>query len=124
MAVGGPIESIVLGGRRFSVNSEDAANVSLDGFSNEVKENGDGGRRLVKSRVPAMIENLNVEIDTGLDALEYLQDLRDGLAFFDVVLTYCDGTVYAGAMQLTGDVKNDAQQTTAGITLTGSLAKL
>jgi hypothetical protein len=103
------------------VNNDDAANVSLSGFSNETKENGDGSRRLVKSRVPGMIENINVDISTERDDLAYLQGLRDLPGFFDVVLTYCDGTVYVGAMQLTGDVKHDAQQATAGVTLSGTV---
>ncbi len=121
MAASGPIESITLRGRRFPVDGEDAGNVSLPGTSNEVKPNGDGSLRLVKGRVAGMIENLNAQIDHERQDLEYLHELRDGGDFFDVSLTYCDGTVYAGSMQLTDDIKEDTKEGTAGITLTGNL---
>jgi hypothetical protein len=105
------------------VNAEDAANVQLGGFSNEVKQSGDGKMRLVKSRTPSSIDGLNIIANNGDNDHEYVQNLRNRMGFFDVSLTYCDGTVYAGSMQLTDDTKYDAQESTIGITLTGSLER-
>jgi hypothetical protein len=121
--VGGPIESITLAGRRFDVDAENAANVDLGGFSNDVKQSGSGKNRLVKSRLPASIEGLNVVANSGENDHEYLQSLRNRMGFFDVSLTYCDGTVYAGSMQLTDDVKYDSNESTISITLKGSLER-
>jgi hypothetical protein len=86
-----------------------------------MKSNGDGSKRQIKSRKNGMIENLNIQIDPAKKDLEYCQELTDRLVPFDVSLTMCDGTVYAGSMQLTGDIKYDGKEGTAGITLEGDL---
>ena len=46
----GCIESIVINGRRFTTDAEDSCEITYDGFENEVKPNGDGTMRIVKSR--------------------------------------------------------------------------
>jgi hypothetical protein len=117
----GPVESITLSGRRFPCDGEDTVNIQLSGTRNEVKSFGDGQKRVVKSRGNGKIEGLNVGIDDSNQDLEYLQGLQDRLVVFDVSLTKCDGTVYAGAMQLTGDIITDGKEGLAGITLEGDL---
>jgi hypothetical protein len=121
MNISGPIESITIAGRRFPVEGEDAGNVTLSGFKNEVKFNGDGSKRMIRSRASGSIKNLNVQITHEQKDLEYLRDKQSTSDFFDVSLTYCDGTIYAGSMQFVEDIVEDTQQGTASISLEGDL---
>ena len=119
--ISGPIESITIAGRRFPVDGEDAAKVTLAGWKNEVKFNGDGSKRLVRSRVNGSIEGLNVQITHENKDLEFLKEKQGTADFFDVSLTYVDGTTYAGSMQLVDEITEDAQQGTASVKLEGDL---
>jgi hypothetical protein len=119
--ISGPIESITIAGRRFPVDGEDAGNVVLSGFKNEIKFNGDGTKRIIRSRANGSIKNLNVQITHENKDLEYLRNKQSTSDFFDVSLTYCDGTIYAGSMQFVDDITEDTQQGTAGISLEGDL---
>ncbi|MDR2516415.1 MAG: pectinacetylesterase family protein [Spirochaetaceae bacterium] len=121
MNISGPIESITIAGRRFPVNGDDAGNVILAGFKNEVKFNGDGSKRLIRSRVNGSIKNLNVQVTHENRDLEFMRDQQSKADFFDISITYCDGTVYAGSMQFVDDITEDTQQGTAGISLEGDL---
>jgi hypothetical protein len=121
MNISGPIESITIAGRRFPIDGEDAGNVVLSGFKNEIKFNGDGSKRIIRSRANGSIKNLNVQITHENKDLEYLRDKQSTSDFFDVSLTYCDGTIYAGSMQFVDDITEDTQQGTAGITLESDL---
>jgi hypothetical protein len=123
MEGGGPIESITIAGRRFSTDGEDAAKIALGGFSNEVVANGDGTARIKKSRVLAKISDLNIQIDPNKDDLEYVQEKRNEHTFFDTSVTLVNGTVYAGAMQITDEVEYDSKEGTAGISLVGRFGK-
>jgi hypothetical protein len=123
MNISGPIESIVIAGRRFPVNAEDAGNIALSGRQNEVKRSGDGGKRLVQSFRTGSIKNLNVVVTHENDDLEFLSDLQTKSDFFDVVLTHDDGTVYGGSMQLTDEIVEDTKEGTISITLVGDLEK-
>jgi hypothetical protein len=121
MNISGPVESITIAGRRFPVEGEDAGNVVLSGFKNEIKFNGDGSKRIIRSRANGSIKNLNVQITHENKDLEFLRDKQSTSDFFDVSLTYCDGTIYAGSMQFVDDITEDTQQGTAGISLEGDL---
>jgi hypothetical protein len=123
MNISGPIESIIIAGRRFPVNADDAGKITLSGRINEVKRSGDGGKRIVQSFRTGAIEGLNVVVTHGNDDLEYLSDLQTKSDFFDVTLTHDDGTVYAGSMQLTDKVEEDTKEGTIAITLVGDLEK-
>jgi hypothetical protein len=123
MNISGPIESITIAGRRFPVDGEDAGNVILAGFKNEVKFNGDGSKRLIRSRANGSIKNLNVQITHENKDLEFLRDKQSLSDFFDVSITYCDGTTYAGSMQFVEDITEDTQQGVASISLEGDLEK-
>jgi hypothetical protein len=121
MNISGPIESITIAGRRFPVDGEDAGNVILSGFKNEIKFNGDGSKRIIRSRANGSIKGLNVQVTHKNKDLEFLRDKQSTSDFFDVTITYCDGTVYAGSMQFVDDITEDTQQGTAGISLEGDL---
>jgi len=121
MNISGPIESLTIGGRRFAVNGDDAGNITLQGKKNEVKFNGDGSKRIIRSLASGSIKNLNVQITHENKDLEFLRDLQSDSDFFDVSLTLCDGTIYAGSMQFVDDITEDTQQGTASVSLEGDL---
>jgi hypothetical protein len=121
MNISGPIESITISGRRFPVDGEDAGNVILAGFKNEVKFNGDGSKRIIRSRSNGSIKGLNVQITHEQKDLEFLRDKQGTSDFFDVSLSFCDGTTYAGSMQFVEEITEDTQQGTASISLEGDL---
>jgi hypothetical protein len=119
--ISGPIESITISGRRFPTDGEDSGKVKLGGFNNDVKFNGDGSTRMVRSRAHGSIKDLNVQITHGNKDLEFLTDKKSTSDFFDVSLTYCDGTIYAGSMQFVDDIEEDTKEGTASISLEGTL---
>jgi hypothetical protein len=121
MEGGGPIESITIKGRRFACDGEDSAKIQLGGFNNELKPNGDGTPRQIKSRKLATISDLNPKIDPANGDLEYLQEIQNGFEMADTAITLVDGTVYSGAMQITDEVEYDAKEGTAGLSMAGSL---
>jgi hypothetical protein len=116
----GPAESITIAGRRFVCNSDDDVSVQLSGWTNEVKMHGDGSSHVAKSRKPGKIDGLNVYIDHEQDDLEFLQTEADKHSYLDVSLTMCDGRVYAGSMQITGDgTAEGSKEGFAPVTLEG-----
>ena len=121
MNISGPIESITIAGRRFPVDGEDAGNITLTGFKNEVKFNGDGTKRIIRSRASGSIKNLNVQITHENKDLEFLRENQSTSDFFDVSITFCDGTIYSGSMQFVDEITEDTQQGTASISLEGDL---
>ena len=120
----GCIESIVINGRRFKTDADDSCKITYDGFENEVKPNGDGTMRIVKSRHTGKIEGLNIIMDPSRDDQEFIQEAQDSTDFFDVSATLVDGVVVGGTMQLTEAVATDLKEGTASITLEGTLEKL
>lgn len=120
----GPISSIVLDGRRFTSNAEDDCSITYPGFTNEVKQNGDGTNRSIKSRHAGKIEGLNIIIDPDRDDQEFLKSMQDKLNLVSVSLTMVDGNVLSGNMQLTEAVAVSLKENTASITLEGHLEKL
>jgi hypothetical protein len=110
----GPAESIIIAGRRFVCNSDDDVSIQLPGWTNEVKMHGDGTSHNAKSRKPGKIDGLNVYASHEDDGLEYLQECADRHENLDISLTLCDGIVYAGSMQITGD--GTAEGTKEGFT--------
>jgi hypothetical protein len=119
----GPFESHTLGGRRFAPDAEDAIQMQLSGKSNEVVPNGDGTNRVKQSRVVASIEGTNLTFDPENGDVEYLQELRDLGEMFDYSGTTNDGTIYAGSMQITDDLKFDFKEGTVPVTLKGFVTK-
>ena len=122
-AVGGPFESHTLNGRRFVCDSDDDAQIQLQGLSNEVKVNGDGSLRLLKGRHPGTIEGTNLEYNPANGDDDYLKELKDGNDWINYSGTEVDGTVWSGKVQITGDLKFSTKNKTVPITLTGTFQK-
>jgi len=118
-AVGGSIESVTLGGRAFAVAADAEAQRKLGGFENEIMANGDGGARLIKTRVPMSIAGLTVEVDDDRGDHEYLQDIANGNSFFAVTITYASGKTYQGNAQISGELQASSQNATAAFDLSG-----
>lgn len=123
MPIGGSIESLTLQGRTFSVAADSDSNRKLGGFENEIQANGDGTARLVKTRVPFSITDINVVVDDAKGDHEFLQDLADGNQFFPITITYASGEIYTGEAQISGELVLASQATTATLSLMGT-AKL
>jgi hypothetical protein len=121
--IGGPFESHTIAGRRFVCDAEDTAQLQLQGKSNEGKMNGDGTMRNTQSRVPGTLEGSNIVFDPANGDDDYLVKIRDDGKFVDYSGTANDGTVWAGSILVTGDLKFDLKAGTVPITLTGIFQK-
>ena len=97
--IAGPFESHTLNGRRFTCDAEDDAKWKLGGKNNEVKPNGDGTSRVVQSRKVDSIEGISLVID------------------FD------NGDVFAGLVQIVGDIELSFKEGTATVSLQGKIEK-
>lgn len=124
MNAGGPMESLVFAGRRFTSDGEDSVEVTLPGFENEVKVNGDGTQRFLKTPAVGAIEGINAVIDIERGDVEFLNEQQASFNFKPFTLTMCDGTVYSGLAQITDAVKIDLKEKTAEITLNGKFERL
>jgi len=122
-AVGGPFESHTFNGRRFVCDADDDAQIQKQGFSNEVKPNGDGSLRLLKGRVPGTLEGSNIQYDPANGDDDFLVDLKDKKEWINYSGTECDGTVWTGRVQITGDLKFSTKNKTVPVTLTGIFEK-
>ncbi len=118
-AVGGSIESVILDGRNFAVAADAEAQRKLGGFENEVQSNGDGGARLIKTRVPLAIAGLTLEVDDDRADHEFLQELSNRNDFFPIVITYASGADYQATAQITGELQASSQSATAAVDLMG-----
>jgi hypothetical protein len=121
--VGGPFESHTFNGRRFVCDPDDDAQIQIQGFTNEVKAAGDGSLRLLKSRIPGTLEGSNICYDPTNGDDDFLIGLRDGKEWIDYSGTEVDGTIWAGRVQITGDLKFSAKNKTVPVTLTGNFQK-
>lgn len=118
-AVGGSVESMEISGRGFAVAADSEATITVGGFTNENQANGDGTTRMVKTRVPWMVDGLTVEIDASRGDQEFLQSIADGKVYVVCAFTLASGIVYQGSGQLTGDFGASSQSATAGVQLGG-----
>lgn len=118
-SIGGSIESVILNGRIFSVAADAESQRKLGGFENEVQSNGDGSARLIKTRVPLMIDGLTIEIDDVRADHEFLQNLANLNDYFPIVITYASGDSYQGTVQVTGEMQTSSQSATASVSLMG-----
>ena len=122
-SVGGPFESHTIDGRRFVCDSEDDAQIQVQGFSNEVKVAGDGSVRLLKGRIPGTLEGTNIIYDPANGDDDFLVEAKDKKEYINYSGTECDGTIWTGKVQITGDLKFSAKNKTVPITLTGTFQK-
>lgn len=118
-AVGGPVESVSIDGRYFSVAADADSGRELGGFTNENQSNGDGTARLIKSRKPWQIDGLTLAIDDLLEDQEYLQDKADQNGYFDINISYASGSVYGGTGQLVDELKFGNAGATVPVTFGG-----
>lgn len=118
-AIGGPIEEVTIDGRRFPVAADADAERDLGGFTNEVSPNGDGSGRLLKTRKTWKLGGLALEMNSNRGDQEYVQEKADSKEFFPITITHCDGAVYAGTGQITGDIKMSAMKATCGVEFSG-----
>lgn len=123
MAGGGPIESITIKGRRFAVDAESDMDLNLGGFINEVKPNGDGSSRIVKSRRLAMAKGGALSVDNDRSDNEFLQEVSDEITPVDVDVTLVDGTVYSGNMSIVGEFTYKTKDGICEVEFTGTLEK-
>jgi len=121
--IGGPFESHVLGGRRFTCDAEDTAQIQLQGKENEGKMNGDGTIRYTQKRVPGILEGTNLIFDPANGDDDYLDELKNKGKPFDYSGTANDGTVIAGTVQITGELKFNYKEGVVPVTLTGMFQK-
>lgn len=118
-AVGGSIESVSMNGRNFAVAADAESQRKLGGFENEVQANGDGNARIIKTRVPLMIDGLTIEVDDSRGDHEFLQSLANENDFFPVGITYASGVTYQGRAIITGELQASSQNATAAVSLSG-----
>ncbi len=118
-AVGGPVESVNVAGRYFSVAADADAGRQLGGFTNESQENGDGTARLIKTRKRWMMDGLTLAIDDLLDDQEFLQSKANEKGYFPVNFTFSSGAVYGGTGQIEDELKFGNAGATIPITFGG-----
>lgn len=118
-AVGGSIESVTLSGRYFAVAADAESNRKIGGSQNEVQMNGDGTARLIKTRMPLMVDGLNLSVDDFAGDQEFLQSLADGNDFFVASVSYASGSVWQGQVQIVDDLQFSNSGSTATVSLQG-----
>ena len=118
-AVGGPIESIEIDGRTFSVAADADSNRELGGFTNEIQPNGDGTARQIKTRKPWQIDGLTLSVDDLLEDQEFLQSKADQSGYYPVNITYASGSVYGGTGCLIDELKFSNSGATVPVTIGG-----
>ena len=121
--VGGPFESHTINGRRFVCDADDDASIQLQGLSNEVKQNGDGSQRLLKARVAGTLEGTNLSYDPSNGDDDYLVECKNSKEWLQYSGTECDGTIWTGLVQITGDLKFSTKNKTVPVTFTGTFQK-
>lgn len=118
-AVGGSIESISIRGRLFPVAADAEATKKMGGFENEVMSNGDGTARLIKTRVPWLLDGVQLECNDDRADAEFLQEIADGLEFVPIAITFASGRTFQASGTVSGEVTVSSQSATATVTLSG-----
>lgn len=118
-SVGGSIESISIRGRLFPVAADADVNRKLGGFENELQPNGDGSARLIKTRVPWMLDGLTVEIDEDRADHEFLQEIADDSDYVAVTITFASGATFQARGTISGELQVSSQNATASFSLSG-----
>lgn len=119
MSTGGPIESVTLNGRSFSVAQDADTSRKLGGFEKEIQMNGDGTGRTVMTRVGWSVTGITLSVDDTLNDQEFVQDLQDQPDDVPVTITYASGVTYQGVGTITGEVTFSNQSTTVACALGG-----
>jgi hypothetical protein len=124
MATGGPLESITLNNRRFSVDGEVNAMISLSGFTNEVKPNGDLVTfRIIKTAKSGKAKSIPIIIDNARGDTEFIQKIMDSLEPVPFFATETDGTVWEGSVMIVGDPEKSTKEATMEIEIHGTVKR-
>lgn len=119
MAISGSVESVALDGQSYSVAADADVTVTIGGFKNETKINGNGTGRTIKERVPWKLAGLQLAIDFDAGDPAVLQNLADGEPH-DVVITFADDSKLNGTGVIEGDLGFSSQDGTASMDLSGA----
>jgi hypothetical protein len=123
MATGGPLESITIDGRRFAIDGEVDAALALQGYTNEVKPNGDKTVRLVKSVKTGRLNSIPVVIDDARDDESFIQGVMDGLSLVNISATDVNGNTWSGTGQIVEDPETSKKEGTKEINVHGVFKK-
>lgn len=121
---GGPVRSISIGGREFSVAQDSEVEVDFGGYrTEEFQMNGDGTGRAIGNVVPSKITggSLDIDIDGGDD--DFIRDLFKKKETFDAAVTLATGQVYSGLMVIVGEPTFNLKSGTMEIELQGTELK-
>mgnify|MGYP006916033656 CR=1 FL=1 len=119
----GPAESIIIKGRTYVCDADSDVKITLSGFSNEQKMNGDGSSRSVKSREVGKVEGLTLVIDPARGDLEFLKESQDSFDQLSFTLTLCSGDVFSGEGQITDVPEFDVKEGTVEIAIHGKVER-
>lgn len=119
MPVGGPIESVSINGRNFSVAEDAELTVVYGGDQNEIMMNGDDSARLGKSKIPWKVSGIKLQINPDNNDHEFIQDIINGTDFVDYEHTEVDGNVYYASGQIVEEVGKSTKDATAELTFSG-----
>jgi hypothetical protein len=124
MSAGGPLESVTINSRRFPVDGEANAMISLAGFTNEVKPNGDGKTyRIVKTAKNSKIKSIPIVVDNARGDVEFIQDIMNAFEPVPFFATEVDGTVWEGDVMISGDPEKSSKESTMEIEVHGNIKR-
>jgi hypothetical protein len=122
MGASGTLKSISLNARSFSVPDDCDVNIDLGGYENEIKRNGDGSDRQVKTMKPGGISG--VQVIGGDDVLEYIHGIKQQNEFADVALELVGGRQYSGRVQISGQLQESSMNGVISFDLAGQVGIL
>lgn len=117
--IGGPIESVGIGGRVFAVAQDADSSRKLGGKENTIAMNGDGTGRKIETRVAWNIGGVMLSIDDAAGDHQYLQDIADQAEYVSINVTYASGAVFGGLGTIVDEVTVSSANTTASVALSG-----
>lgn len=123
MASGGPWESFTINNRRFPVDAEADISVTLSGFTNEAKANGDGSFRIIKTRKLGKNDKIPLVIDNERGDMEFIQDVMDSFEPVSCLGVEVDGTVWEGYVAITGEPEKSSKEGIMEITVEGNMKR-
>lgn len=118
-AIGGSVEDVSIKGRLFAVAADADGNRKLGGFENEIQMNGNGTYRLVKTRVPWLLDGLTLVVDDDRDDQKFLQDIADSEEEVEVTATFANGNTFQANGTIVGELGYSSQSATCSVTLSG-----
>lgn len=120
-AIGGSIQEIGLDGRNFAVTADSGAERHLGGSSNDVKKNGNGTVRLIKTQMPFKLGGLKLSVDDENGDQEFLQELANRNGLFPITITFASGVIYQGSGQIIGEINYSNEDASASVDLSGNI---